>query len=397
MSRPDPTGTLIYTHGTGTRKAAFDKDWSQFKLMAHDYGFDDVKLVPCDWGSVYRTGIPDPKLVRSVIPGEELLSQADAQARLLLRDPLFELRLAGMFAMETPATKTSAGSVQAALSHGSWDGLAPVGVPPRTLTAACRLVANSDELAAAEVAVPPASPGQVRRAAARAALALARSRSYRWGGSAYPDISRPTVSDDDPIGELAETIGGDDATPPPWADALEGFARGAAWPRDCSTQRAAEFFADVFWYVRSSQVIAGELAREVRTAQTRPPVVLVAHSLGGIAAIDLLSNPRRARDLKVDMLVTFGTQAGLVFAMDAMRYFRLREPVAPPDPVPFWLNFHGSGDLLSFKIAPLTELAVDHDDVPVDFTKMFPGSHGEYITLDLFWHRIRAYWPLARG
>ena len=72
-------------------------------------------------------------------------------------------------------------------------------------------------------------------------------------------------------------------------------------------------------------------------------VVVVAHSLGGVAAVDLLATT----DLPtVTGLVTVGSQAPLLYELDILPGLRFGTPLPPT--FPRWLNVFDARDLLGY-------------------------------------------------
>ncbi|MFD8819629.1 hypothetical protein ACFV23_51195, partial [Streptomyces sp. NPDC059627] len=105
--------------------------------------------------------------------------------------------------------------------------------------------------------------------------------------------------------------------------------------------------------------------------EAEPPVVVLAHSLGGIAALDLLV----LRPLpQVALLVTVGSQAPFLYELGALPSL---EPGCPlPAHVPPWLNVYDRRDLLSYLGAGVFPGRVR--DVALDSRQPFPLSHSAY-------------------
>ena len=103
---------------------------------------------------------------------------------------------------------------------------------------------------------------------------------------------------------------------------------------------------DVVLYQKDGSGIRRLLQKEILA--TPGDVVVFAHSLGGIAAVDLLA----MEDLsaKVKGLVTIGTQAGFLYEIGALRSLRCDEEHqdALPAHFPKWLNFWDPNDFLSY-------------------------------------------------
>jgi hypothetical protein len=122
---------------------------------------------------------------------------------------------------------------------------------------------------------------------------------------------------------------------------------------------------------------------------TTDQVALVAHSLGGIACVDLLiENPTP----KVTHLVTVGSQAPFLYEMDAL--CKLRYGKALPRHFPRnWMNVYDRHDILGYRAAGVFPNS-DHvytEDLEVDTGEPFPQAHGAYWTHVEFWEGMKDF------
>ncbi|MEN8219415.1 MAG: hypothetical protein ABFS56_24285 [Pseudomonadota bacterium] len=80
-------------------------------------------------------------------------------------------------------------------------------------------------------------------------------------------------------------------------------------------------------------------------------VVLLAHSLGGIACAELLAEADKSLAEKVKLLVTVGSQTPYLYELDVLQSLRF-EDISPderlPSHFPAWLNVYDQHDLLSY-------------------------------------------------
>jgi len=102
-----------------------------------------------------------------------------------------------------------------------------------------------------------------------------------------------------------------------------------------------------------------------KIAESPLPVTLVAHSLGGIACVDLLAMPDPPR---VTGLVTIGSQSPLLYEIGVLT--SMQPPADLPQSFPPWLNIFDLNDFLSYVAKPLFERATD---LEVDSGQPFPG------------------------
>jgi pimeloyl-ACP methyl ester carboxylesterase len=115
--------------------------------------------------------------------------------------------------------------------------------------------------------------------------------------------------------------------------------------------------------------------------QAEPPVVLLAHSLGGIACVDLLVKQPLSQ---VALLVTVGSQAPFLYEINALPSLEYGEPL--PEHFPNWLNIYDLRDFLSYVGANVFPNKVQ--DVLVDNKQPFPRSHSAYWTNPATWNAI---------
>jgi hypothetical protein len=117
------------------------------------------------------------------------------------------------------------------------------------------------------------------------------------------------------------------------------------------------------------------------------PVVLLAHSLGGIACVDLLIE-KDLRD-KVKLLITVGSQAPFLYEIDALSTLSFGEPL--PDHFPQWLNLYDLRDFLSYVGEGI--FPGRPTDAKVDNRQPFPEAHSAYWANEQTWDAIEKVWP----
>jgi len=116
------------------------------------------------------------------------------------------------------------------------------------------------------------------------------------------------------------------------------------------------------------------------------PLILLAHSLGGIACVDLLVEKRLEGVVK---LITVGSQAPLLYELNAL--CSLPHGVPLPDSFPDWLNFYDKHDFLSYIGASLFPGRAT--DVLVDNGQPFPEAHSAYWSNPDVWKTIARSLP----
>ncbi|MFJ7529356.1 hypothetical protein ACIQ1S_31075 [Streptomyces griseus] len=172
---------------------------------------------------------------------------------------------------------------------------------------------------------------------------------------------------------------------------------GAAVLRGGPTRKAALLLGDVMGYFaqRDAAEVGAIVALVVEAlekashhaAARGEPLIVVAHSMGGNIVYDVLSHYRP--DLRVDLLVTAGTQVGL---FEELKLFRASDrsltcagggkvPALPN--VGRWVNVVDPADPLAFAAAPVFAGAED-----LRFDTGAWWAHSGYITSPYFHHRV---------
>ena len=105
------------------------------------------------------------------------------------------------------------------------------------------------------------------------------------------------------------------------------------------------------------------------------PVMLLAHSLGGVAAVDLLM---RSPSPAVETLVTVGSQAPYLYELDVLPALRFGE--ALPTGFPRWVNVYDPRDSLAFHAENVFPGVPEGHitDSRLDSRVPFPRSHSAY-------------------
>jgi hypothetical protein len=139
---------------------------------------------------------------------------------------------------------------------------------------------------------------------------------------------------------------------------------------------------DILLYQTRADGIANFIRKQIEA--TPGPVLLLAHSLGGIACVDLLVE---ARPPNVIGLVTAGSQAPLLYEIDCLK--TLRPTQSLPRHFPPWLNFYDPHDFLSYQGRKVFAKRVE--DVEIESKQPFPKSHSAYWNVPLTWDKIAPF------
>lgn len=396
------TGTLVFVHGTGGREPEYGKVVARIKEQAGKF-LPGVSVTSVPWGPSLRTDYPE--ILREVFPLDvetraldELPVDEEIARWLALRDdPLVELRLAALAtggAGGTPAAVAIGGpppGQQLANAVREVRGSPPEtsGVSEEELRRAAEVVANAPELQEAAATASDAQAAELRELAARATVAvIIRSHAGDAPGTEPAAVLLAEERD-----RLVEWVAGQlqvdarfvgDFFKKIFLRVATGRARAHRYPL---TVMGVNFWSDILHYVRRGEAIRDLIRKTIDGAER--PVVVLAHSLGGIACVDLLSEENPP---SIDLFVTAGSQSPVLFAMDALE--TLRPPKLNALPARRWMNFFDPNDLIAFRAGAVFHDA-DHvvEDINLPSGQPFPVSHGAYFVNPAFWERIAQEWP----
>lgn len=151
--------------------------------------------------------------------------------------------------------------------------------------------------------------------------------------------------------------------------------------RGSLTDTIVPFIGDILLYQSRGERIRKFILDAVQSAPQ--PVTVVAHSLGGIACVDLFAMPSRP---EIECLVTCGSQSPLFHEIGALYSLEPRQPL--PATFPRWLNIYDRNDMLSYVAGRLFEGV---EDFEAESGKPFPDSHSDYFGNDAVWAEIKHF------
>jgi hypothetical protein len=387
--------TVVFVHGTGVREPAYTRT---LELIRSKLGARlDVELVGCDWGGplgarLHWNGrsIPDYDTTRAAEASEE--EDAVALWALLYRDPLYELRLlslAGRRPTEMPPGGEAPGAhldrrvVRLAADGELGAALRDAGIEETHLSGARVAVRGSRPYREAIRAAPSALQ-ELRLAVARAIVAETIVRAQVDTGPLLDGRARDLL-----VEQVAEALGGGERGAAGWAarNVVEMTMRlGAAGylqrRRRSVTDAIYPSAGDILLYQARGQGIRDAIAGRIR--HSGDDVVVLAHSLGGVASVDLLV---REHLPQVRLLVTVGSQAPFFYEIGALWSLRPNEPLPDRFP-PAWLNLYDPRDLLSYVGEEVFGQRVE--DVRVDNGQPFPYAHSAYWRNPRVWQAVIA-------
>lgn len=386
--------TLVFVHGTGVRPTQYEEN---FALIQKKLGIQrpDIKVVPCLWGEMLGTklnakGASIPFYDATLALSEE--EEEDKEILLweqLYRDPLYELQLLSL----KPSEKGPANPFAEQPSDELDSTLQRFEPSPelQALLVEAGIALVFDEALQAVIrseayheALQTASDSLSEYCDAIARAIVAQAMFYCEQQEKYPSILTNADLRDKVVKTLSCALGEPEL----------GLGGGVlkllsllAHPttfaikrkRGSITDAISPFPCDILLYQSRGEKIR-QFIREI-IEQAEPPVVLLAHSLGGIACVDLLVKECLEN---VALLVTVGSQAPFLYEINALHSLEFGQPL--PEHFPLWLNIYDLRDFLSYVGANVFPNKVQ--DVLVDSKQPFPRSHSAYWENPATWKGI---------
>ena len=385
---------VIFVHGTGVRQAAFDESFKRFSanLVSRD---QDLEPVPCCWGASLCVPadagpetIPVAHSSRGITEGQaEAMRESESYDNdfilwtLLDRDPLVELYA---WASQSRAdrdlppgaglpvwgdTIKSPADDAVVLNLVNEDGLADAFVRAVEFIASdkdARLVAQASTAEGAAVL-------------ARAIVAKALQIADEEAGQPIPLTAQQR--DAITVAVVAALGGSERGLRASLLRAGLGTASRVVMPtvdrrRPGLTGHVTNFSGDILSYLARGERIRQFISSVILQYDGRK--VIVAHSLGGVACVDLLVSTHYP---DVDLLVTVGSQASYLHAIGALPSLGTDESL--PSNFPRWVNIYDPRDLLAFTAESVFPGRVE--DRQLESGVPFPRAHSAYFANEDFY------------
>ncbi|MGW6691000.1 hypothetical protein [Streptomyces sp. NPDC054961] len=410
---------FLFVHGTGVRQERHDTLFAlvRDRLTAR---FPDAAVDSCFWGerfgatlSAHGRSVPGLKAPGGAPgPGDD----EAAEWGLLLADPLCELRVLAEAGWDTGAD--GADGVDGADDPFAMPGVQPAGVRVLELLAGLPdapgapgpgpRAPGSDALGGGEQAALLRGTGlaagfpaalefvagsaEAARAGARAteqpqarelATALARAVTAAALAPAGAEADCTGAERDRLVELLTARLGGDARVPGARAAAVLGRLAMRvttqpllnAW-RGSLTVGATPALGDILRYQARGAGLRTFLHERITAGDG--PTVLIGHSLGGIALVDLLAlGAARGEPVPgAALLVTVGSQAPFLHELGALT------GIAPGAKLPYafprWLNVYDRQDVLSYLAEPVFPGDPRVSDHEIGSRQPFPACHSAY-------------------
>jgi hypothetical protein len=389
--------TVIFVHGTGIREQEYNETFEIIEQKIHAQR-PDIKVARCLWGSLgarfndNRASVP---LEDATLALSGLEEDADIVLwRQLYRDPLYELRLLSLKPIESGnpfgeepgdvlesrvASLTPVSQLQAKLQEA---GIAEVFEPAR------EAVIHSEPYERALLTVSESDLSEYYPPIARAIVAQAMFISEQQ--EKFPPILTDAQLRDKVVELLTLALGEAELGLGGWLlkPLVElALPMGTYYVKGNRLELTDKFSpipGDILLYQTRGEKIREFIKQQIEQAE--PPVVLIAHSLGGIACVDLLVQQQLSQ---VELLVTVGSQAPFLYEINALHSLEYGQLL--PEHFPQWLNIYDLRDFLSYVGKNIFPGRVQ--DVRVDSRQPFPRSHGAYWRNAKTWEAIISRLP----
>jgi hypothetical protein len=397
---------VLFVHGTGVRREGFNASMEKIKHGLTGSSLAHYEVEGCLWGDPIGTNLKEGKSIPSYKDsgGRDSPTEEDLEIELwmhLYSDPLYELRVLALrpeVAQVAPIGKWPASDrldkhvrtriVSPELRRKLEDGE----IDSTFEKARSDVMKSHPYREMLKTVADPMGPFQdaVARSVVAQAIWLAKQADPR-----PPNICWDSELRDETVGLLRAELGPYQAGLFEWlmkkvlGTGRAFFGTGMAtvgtplmkWRRGTLMDGASPLTGDILRYQSRAKLFQDFI--RMRINELTPPVMVIGHSLGGIAMVDLLIQ----EDLRehVSLLVTVGSQAPYFYEIDALQSLKYGRKL--PRHFPTWVNIYDPRDFLSFCGAELFPGRVT--DHRVNNRQPFPESHSAYFNNPEFYAIIK--------
>ena len=348
--------TLLFVHGTGVRSESYSRTLDRIRAKVGEFRLP-CRLDFCEWGDVYGIDFESLSLPDPPQRSDEELAQAYRWEYLQI-DPLFELRL--WCPPEDEPPKKVIGQKDAA--KALWEkSISIYAVKYEDRVALIELLQRNQIeeffLPAWKAVVTSSLPKRAFAAAGEDGPAVSRVFAEAVVAQMMHDAAsaQPPVSISPRTGSKIVTVLLFD-----WDQTAKGlkdlflrlFGSVTKTVVRPLRARASTMIAPAIGDILNYQAVGAQIRGLIRKKIEVIPgdIMILAHSLGGIACFELMVEARRngATGLSaVKGLITAGSQAPLLYEIEALQTLSKGEPLS--DTFPEWLNLYDENDLLSYR------------------------------------------------
>lgn len=392
---------LLFVHGTGVRGVSYASALELIEQKVRANGWP-VTVRGCFWGgseganlSLGGASIPGYREAGGAAPSLE--DEVLALWAVLYTDPWYELRLLKNFPEESFLPGREAPST---VLRRTLEEFAPSD-RLRTLLASEDLAGFFEDALAALLRAPefdqaietaPSDPLEHRRAIARAVVARTLVAAEEADRLPLTGLIRDHLVEQLTTDLHGYGMGvGEFLLHPLKGLASQLITKKLVGNRGTVSDDAVPLAGDVLLYLAKGQSIRAYVTAALAD-HDGAPVVVLAHSLGGVICADLLVEQAKAKPkggVGIAALVTVGTQVPLLYEIGALP--SLVPPEQLPDRFPRWLNVYDRRDILSYIGGGVFGNRVT--DIEVDNGEPFPRSHSAYWRNHNLWKAIEQVLP----
>lgn len=383
---------ILFVHGTGVRKTGYSSSFQQIRENIQQAGMP-VEVLGCFWGgsegarlNLEGVSIPGYLEAGGGEPNED--DSLMALWSVLYTDPWYELRILrnmpeqGSFPFgQEPPSVALRREVKTFVPSEQLQGLLAAHQVRDYFDSAVAALLRAGEFNQAIRTAPP-NPLEHRRAIARALIAhtlmaAEEHQELHLNGAVRDRLVEQLTNDMHGYGMGV----GEFLLRPVRGLAARMVTKKLVGDRGTISDAVAPAAGDILLYLARGERLRAFVQQSVSDLG-RGPVVLVAHSLGGIICVDVLI---RQAIPEVSGLITVGTQAPLLYEIGALPSLGPTEPL--PGHFPPWLNIYDRRDLLSYVGARVFPNQVK--DIEVRNGQPFPQSHSAYWSNPAVWQAAR--------
>lgn len=393
---------ILFVHGTGVRLISYDLTLSLVRRQVEKYlNLEAERVHQCLWGDpcgakLNQSGASIPAYADQPAPALSAFEAEridEASWRMLAEDPLFELRLLqGLVAPrrelgpnDIPPGRTSVALLKTLQPSAAFIEALTAASLETFWPAAYRAIADDPEVERILTAADR-DPREVSRALARALVAALVQCAMDSGHPGIAGLRRTFL-----VNLLIPDLGQQPLAPFDWVTKpLLGLAKEIGTARGRRNRRVlsdgTSFLAgDIILYQVRGEQIRKFICDCIRGLDRE--VAVLGHSLGGIAAFDVLVQNDFAD--RVAALITVGSQASFFYEINALVSLRFGEKLPTHFPHK-WLNIWDPNDFLSFLAEGVfSREAVE--DCKVQSGVPFPDAHSAYWDQEAVWTKIGSF------
>lgn len=381
-------GTILFVHGTGVRFHDFQASFESLRAAAAAAGIT-ADFRQCLWGDPLGVEFQGLSLPDDLSPEEKRRADAEDESwAWRFHDPLLELQQMAIDGRDQDALPSVMGPPEWQQRFDRLEVYSPstdtvtllerYGLADLWASAWGPLIADPIVPLALEKSAQANELADCEAALARAAIAMLHNAAIGLGRPAPSAVARE---------KLSVRLVADWGVVYGLGSALLKLVERAATAtlrrkRNPFNRAIASQLGDILLY----QSRGAEVRDFIRDAilEAPGPITVLAHSLGGIAVVDLLAMQPIS---SVANLVTVGSQSPYFYEIGALVSRKPPQPL--PDSFPPWLNIFDRNDFLSFVGARVFGLQVK--DFEIRSGQPFPASHSAYLTNEEAWRAIRDF------